>query len=347
MAWTEAHYLLAVACFMGLYALAITFSVPGGVWLTLAGGFLFGAIAATVYVVVAATAGALTIFLAARYAFADLLRARTGGAGERMKQGFEENAFNYLLVLRLVPLFPFWLVNLVPAFMKVPVRTYLLATFIGIISAGIAVSMHDTIANLAGWIFIITRKPFRVGDRIQIGDITGDVIDTRPFQFSVIEVKNWVDAEQSTGRIIHVPNSLALRQPLANYEMGFEYIWHEIPVLISFESDWRKAKKLLGEIAETAAHLSDGAEEQIRRAAMQYLIYFTKLTPIVYTTVKESGVMLTIRNIVRPRNRRSSEEMVWEAILTAFEENEDISLAYPTTRFYQTGDSPGGGARGD
>ena len=133
MAWTEAHYLLAVACFMGLYALAITFSVPGGVWLTLAGGFLFGAIAATVYVVVAATAGALTIFLAARYAFADLLRARTGGAGERMKQGFEENAFNYLLVLRLVPLFPFWLVNLVPAFMKVPVRTYLLATFIGII----------------------------------------------------------------------------------------------------------------------------------------------------------------------------------------------------------------------
>jgi small-conductance mechanosensitive channel len=221
------------------------------------------------------------------------------------------------------------------------------ATFIGIISAGIAVSMHDTIANLAGWIFIITRKPFRVGDRIQIGDITGDVIDTRPFQFSVIEVKNWVDAEQSTGRIIHVPNSMALRHPLANYKMGFEYIWHEIPVLISFERDWRRAKKILGEIAETAAHLSDGAEEQIRRAAMLYLICFTKLTSILYTTVKESGVMLTIRYIVKPRNRRGSEEMVWEAILTAFEENEDVSLAYPTTRFYQAGDKPGGDARGE
>ncbi len=209
------------------------------------------------------------------------------------------------------------------------------ATFLGIISAGIAIAMHDTIANLAGWIFIITRKPFRVGDRIEIGEIAGDVIDTRPFQFSVIEINNWVDAEQSTGRIIHVPNSMVLRKPLANYETGFEYIWHEIPVLITFESNWRKTKELLTGIAEKAADLSDGAEEQIRRAAMRYLIYFSKLTPIVYTTVKESGVLLTIRYIVRPRNRRSSEQMIWEAILTEFEQHEDIALAYPTMRYYR------------
>jgi hypothetical protein len=88
-------------------------------------------------------------------------------------------------------------------------------------------------------------------------------------------------------------------------------------------------------IAEKAADLSDGAEEQIRRAAMRYLIYFSKLTPIVYTTVKESGVLLTIRYIVRPRNRRSSEQMIWEAILTEFEQHEDIALAYPTMRYYR------------
>ncbi len=211
-----------------------------------------------------------------------------------------------------------------------------LATFLGLASAGLAVAMHDSIANVAGWFFILWRKPFKAGDRIQIGAIKGDVIDLRLFQFSVIEVGNWVDADQSTGRIVHIPNSHILREAVSNYETGFQYIWHEIPVLITFESDWRKAKALLGSIAvEHAEHLSEGAEAQIRRAAMRYLIFFKKLTPIVYTTVKESGVLLTLRYIVKPRERRKSEEAIWEAILDAFGEHDNIALAYPTTRFYQ------------
>lgn len=210
-----------------------------------------------------------------------------------------------------------------------------IATILGFAAGGLAIAMHDTVANLAGWIFILWRKPFTVGDRIQIGDIVGDVIDVRLFQFSLIEVSNWVDADQSTGRIIHVPNSKALREATANYETGFEYIWHEIPVLITFESDWQKAKNILLEITkEKAEHLSTGAAEQIRRAAMKYLIHFDKLTPIVYTSVRDSGVLLTIRYIVKPRRRRNSEQEIWEAILTVFNQEEDINLAYPTTRFY-------------
>ncbi|MFZ0483677.1 MAG: mechanosensitive ion channel domain-containing protein [Desulfobacterales bacterium] len=99
------------------------------------------------------------------------------------------------------------------------------------------------------WFFIMSRKPFKVGDRIEIDQITGDVIDIRIFQFSVVEVGNWIDADQSTGRIVQVPNSKVLREALANYQIGFEYIWHEIPVLITFESDWKKAKGLLQKIA--------------------------------------------------------------------------------------------------
>jgi len=212
-----------------------------------------------------------------------------------------------------------------------------LAKFLGLATAGLAVAMHDTIANIAGWVFILWRKPFKAGDRIQVGDVTGDVIDQRLFQFSVIEVGNWVDADQSTGRIVHIPNSKILREPVSNYETGFQYIWHEIPVLITFESDWRKAKALLGSIAsEKAEHLSEGAKEQIRRAAMRYLIFFKNLTPIVYTSVKESGVLLTLRYIVKPRERRNSEQAIWESILGEFEQHEDITLAYPTTRFYQS-----------
>ena len=133
MTWTENHYLLAVLTFIGVYIVAIGVSMPGGIWLTLMGGFLFGTIETTVYVVFGATLGATIIFLAARYALADYLRAKAGPSVQKMEDGFRENALSYLLVLRLVPLFPFWLVNLVPALIGVPVGTYVIGTFFGII----------------------------------------------------------------------------------------------------------------------------------------------------------------------------------------------------------------------
>lgn len=210
-----------------------------------------------------------------------------------------------------------------------------LSTFLGLASAGLAVAMHDTIANVAGFFFIQARKPFRLGDRIELENFKGDVIDIRLFQFSIVEVGNWVDADQSTGRIIHVPNSMVLRSPLSNYHIGFEYIWNEIPVLITFESNWKKAKELLLGIGrEDADYLSQGAQAQIRNAARKYLIVAGKLTPTVYTTVKDSGVMLTIRYLVDPRQRRGTEQKMWEDILEAFSKEPDIDLAYPTTRFY-------------
>ncbi|MDZ7821057.1 MAG: mechanosensitive ion channel family protein [Candidatus Marinimicrobia bacterium] len=213
-----------------------------------------------------------------------------------------------------------------------------LTTILGLASAGIAIAMHDTIANLAGWAFIVSRKPFKAGDRIEVQNIIGDVIDIRILQFSIVECGNWVDADQSTGRIIHIPNSKALREPLANYQIGFEYIWNEIPILITFESNWRKAKQILEEIAnKNVMHLSEGAQQQIRKAAQKYFIQYNKLTPIVYTAVKESGVMLTIRFLVNPRQRRSSEHQIWEAMLDAFSREKNIELAYPTRRYYVRG----------
>lgn len=119
--------------FMAVYAVATAFSIPGGAILTITAGFLFGPFLGALYVVFGATLGASALFLAARYAFADLLRAKAGPAIRKMEDGFRENAFNYLLVLRLVPLFPFFVVNLVPAFLGVTLKVYMIATFIGII----------------------------------------------------------------------------------------------------------------------------------------------------------------------------------------------------------------------
>ena len=124
---------LAGLIFFAIYTTVIAFSIPGGAILTIAAGFVFGTLAAAGWVVPAATLGAVALFLAARTALGKFLRARAGPALRRMEAGFQKNALSYLLFLRLIPIFPFWLVNLVPAFLGVPRKTYVIGTFFGII----------------------------------------------------------------------------------------------------------------------------------------------------------------------------------------------------------------------
>ena len=127
------HAVLAVLLYMLVYAAATGLSLPGGAVLTVTGGFLFGALAGTLWVVVGATLGATAVFLAARTVLGDSLRRRAGPFLKKMEAGFQENALSYLLVLRLIPVFPFFVVNLVPAFLGVGIRIYVIATFFGII----------------------------------------------------------------------------------------------------------------------------------------------------------------------------------------------------------------------
>jgi small-conductance mechanosensitive channel len=210
-----------------------------------------------------------------------------------------------------------------------------LSTFLGLLTAGLAIALQDPIVNLAGWLFILWRRPFAVGDRIQIGDHQGDVIDIRVFQSTILEIGNWVHADQSTGRVIHIPNGKVFRETQANFTQAFAYIWNEIPVLVTFESDWRRAKGLLEEIAvRHALHLSAAAEEEIRAAARQFMIFYTKLSPAVYTSVADSGVTLTIRYLCDPRQRRGTSQAIWEDVLDTFAACDDIDLAYPTYRYY-------------
>jgi len=210
-----------------------------------------------------------------------------------------------------------------------------LGTFFGLLSAGLAIALKDIVVNFAAWIIILWRRPFEVGDRIQIGEHSGDVIDQRIFQFTLLEIGNWVEADQSTGRIIHVPNGKILIDVLANYSKGFRYIWNEIAVLVTFESDWEKAKEILGKIVrDHSEHLSKKAEERIREAAQRYLIFYSSLTPIVYTSVPDGGVLLTMRYLCDPRKRRTSTAAIWEDILRTFGGCDDIDFAYPTRRIF-------------
>jgi small-conductance mechanosensitive channel len=212
-------------------------------------------------------------------------------------------------------------------------RTF--ATFLGLVSAGLVLALKEPVLNMAGWFFILWRRPFVLGDRIQIGTFSGDVIDRRLFQFSLLEIGNWVAADQSTGRVIHVPNGRVFYDPVANYTRGFPYLWNEVSLTVTFESDWRTAKQLLLDAAERhGLRLGAEAEQRIIAESQAAMIFYSTLAPKVYTRVTERGVLLTVRYICGPRQRRGTEHAIWEDVLDAYRARPDIDFAYPTQRFF-------------
>ena len=229
--------------------------------------------------------------------------------------------FSYILFLFLLS--PIWISELRH-----------MGTFLGLLTAGLAVALKDPIANIFAWIYILVRKPFEMGDRVQIGESEGDILDISFFEFTMMEIKNWVQADQSTGRIIHIPNGMIFSKPSVNYSQAMNYIWNEIPILVTFESNWRKAKKIFLEIEENELKkLVTRTDATFGRAMNKYHIYYSNITPTVYTTIRPNGILLTLRYLCNPKNRRDSEQIAIELILEQFEKHEDLQFAYPTTRF--------------
>jgi small-conductance mechanosensitive channel len=213
-----------------------------------------------------------------------------------------------------------------------------LPTFLGLVSAGVAIALSDVLKNIAGWVYILSRRPFRVSDRIEIDGTKGDVVDIRLFRFSVMEIGNWVDADQSTGRLIHVPNGVLFTNQVANYTEGFEYIWDEIPVLVTFESDRIRARGIIERaLREHAPDVETTAGARIRETARSYHIKIGALTPIVYLSVRDSGVLLTSRYLVSARQQRGVAQSIWTTILDGFDAEPLVELAYPTVRTYLQG----------
>ena len=156
VAFVAANAFLAGLLFVAIYAAATALSLPGGTVLTLAGGFLFGTWLGGCLAVLGAMIGAPTIFLVAKTSLGDAMRARAGPTMRKMEAGFRRDAVSYMLILRLVPLFPFWLVNIAPAFLGVPLRTYVLTTALGILPATF---IYAGVGNGLGRLFEIGADP--------------------------------------------------------------------------------------------------------------------------------------------------------------------------------------------
>ncbi|PKP77320.1 MAG: hypothetical protein CVT81_10125 [Alphaproteobacteria bacterium HGW-Alphaproteobacteria-3] len=155
-AWVVENWALAAFVYVLAYIAMVAFSLPGGLVATLTGGFLFGTVFGGLFAVVGATIGATAIFLAARTALGEMLREKAGPKLRKLEDGFGKNAFSYMLVLRLVPIFPFFLVNLAPAFLGVPLRTYVVTTFLGIVPGTF---VFASLGNGLGAVFDAGRDP--------------------------------------------------------------------------------------------------------------------------------------------------------------------------------------------
>lgn len=210
-----------------------------------------------------------------------------------------------------------------------------LSTYFGLLSAGLAVALKDPLANFAGWLFILVRKPFETGDRVQIGNYAGDVVDIDIFQFALMESgTSGTSKDMRTGRLVKISNSAVFTEPQVNFTKGwFEYVWNTVEVNITFESNWKKAVNIFEEIIIAAGeNASRRAKETMDKASEKYMVIDMPLEPRVLTEVNDKGVLLTAVYLCDPRTRRTSSSKVWEQLLDRFSAENDISFAYPTQR---------------
>lgn len=209
-------------------------------------------------------------------------------------------------------------------------------TFVGLFSAALAIVMKDVIMNLAGWIYIVIKSPFKVGDRIEIDGISGDVVDIQLFSFVIMEIRNWIYGDKYTGRTVSIPNVMVFNESLSNFNSQTPYIWNELKISVPFKSDWEKAKNVLQEIVlKNSKDVIPDAEAKIRRASRMFSLLDSNFTPKVYTRIENEKGYITfiIRYICHYESKRGSAEKIYEDILKEFAKH-NIEFAYPINRIY-------------
>ena len=207
---------------------------------------------------------------------------------------------------------------------------------VGIFLAAVAISMRDVFSNIVGAFMIASQKGFKSGDRIHIGTTQGDVLDIGMMRTTLAEIDSTNSyGEQSTGRLVTIPNSEILTKSVTNYNSGFDTMWNEMSINVTFESDWQLAEKIITTIAEEDYNTKkDQFEHSLDKVRRDLMLEFRYLTPKVYVTIIDFGVQLTLRNLVYVRQRRAITDAIFREVLLQFAQEPTVELAYPTTRFY-------------
>lgn len=198
-------------------------------------------------------------------------------------------------------------------------------TLISLVSAAFTIAIRDLIFNFFCGIYIKIVKPFVVEDRIEINGYKGDVVNINTMNFEILEVSNVDRTGQSTGIIIHLPNSIIFNYPLKNYNKAFKYIWDEITIRIPLDYDVNKAKKVLYKIVnsnEIIKKIPPKLKKQINNVSNSYRIYYNQYDPIIYTKINEDHIELQIRYLIHPKKARYVESIISSDILLAYKNGE-------------------------
>lgn len=204
-----------------------------------------------------------------------------------------------------------------------------IVAFLSIIAAALTITQKESIMNMMGSVLILWRDLFVVGDRIEVNHQRGDVVGLGLFYFTLVEIHGEHGA-QSTGRIVKIPNGMILTHSVFNYTKGFPYVWSELPIVITLDSDWKAAKTLMFDVAESHTHtLQQQAQAMSKRISDDELIVLSPLSPIVYFHQRlehPMGFTMELRFLTLPRKQRDLTQQILEDILTAIEKHPRIHL---------------------
>jgi small-conductance mechanosensitive channel len=187
---------------------------------------------------------------------------------------------------------------------------------LGVASAGVVVALQDVIASFAGWIAIGFSSLYTIGHRIQIGETRGDVIDISMIRTTLMETGSWVSRDLYSGRVVRIPNSFVLKGPVFNYSQGFRFVWDEIKVPLTANSDQHLAREMLLRVAdETVAGYVAEAETSWKKVADNYRLENPRLGPTVSLIVNSGSLEFTVSYIVDYRDRTAMQDLLFTKIV--------------------------------
>ncbi|GAB6283859.1 MAG: mechanosensitive ion channel [Methanoregula sp.] len=201
----------------------------------------------------------------------------------------------------------------------------------GVIGAGLAFALQDVFKNFVGGILIIVSGYYRVGDRISIDDKSGDVMDIGILNTTLMEIRGWVGGDQPTGRLLVIPNGLVITRSFYNYTSDHSFVWDEISIPVTYDSDWRRAKDIvLSIIKKETDAMTAQAEVEIERIGEKYYLPKKVVEPSVYISITDNWITLDARYVTDARSRRILRSRLNELILAAVEKEESITIASET-----------------
>jgi len=206
-----------------------------------------------------------------------------------------------------------------------------LTVFFGIIGAGVAIALQDVFKNFAGSLTILLTRVYGVGDRIEIDGRYGDVMDIGIMNTTLMEIREWVAGDQPTGRLIIIPNGQVLTKSVQNFSRDHSFLWDEIQIPVTYESNWRRAIEILTGIAQReTGDISQVAEIEIERIGEKYFLPKKDIQPAVYVTLTDNWILLSVRFVTYVRERRVVRARLNRLILEAFEQEDGITIASET-----------------